>query len=96
VTGVPYTPEDLRRAGERTWYLRRAFNLRLEVGLEADWLPRRIIEQIQASKNAILSDFDRALREYHKQRELDERGVPSAQKLESLGLSELIKPLDAK
>jgi len=96
VTGVPYTPEDLRRVGERTWYLRRACNLRLGVGPEADRLPRRIIEQIQASKNAMLSDFDRALREYHKQRELDERGVPSAQKLESLELSELIEPLGAK
>jgi len=95
-TGVPYIPEDLRRVGERTWYLRRAFNLWLGVGLEADRLPRRIIEQIQASKNAALSDFDRALREYHKQRELDERGVPSAQRLASLELSELIKPLDAK
>jgi aldehyde:ferredoxin oxidoreductase len=96
VTGVPYTSEDLRQVGERTWYLRRAFNLRLGVGLEADRLPRRIIEQIQASKNAILSDFDRALREYHKQRELDERGAPSAQKLESLELSELIEPLGAR
>jgi aldehyde:ferredoxin oxidoreductase len=96
VTGVPYTPADLRQVGERTWYLRRAFNLRLGVGLEADRLPRRIVEQIQASKNVTLSDFDQALREYHKQRELDERGVPSAQKLASLELGGLIKPLDAK
>ncbi len=95
-TGETYTPEDLRRAGERTWHLRRAFNLRLGVGLEADRLPGRIVEQIKASKNATLSDFEQALKEYHKQRELDERGVPSAEKLESLGLSELVKLLDAK
>jgi aldehyde:ferredoxin oxidoreductase len=82
--------------GERTWYLRRAFNQRIGVGLEADRLPRRVIEQIEASKNAALSDFDRALGEYHKQRELDESGIPSAQKLESLELSELIEPLGAK
>ena len=94
-TGVPYTPEDLRRVGERTWYLRRAFNLRLGVGLEADRLPRRIVEQVKAGR-ASLSDFDRALKEFHSQRELDERGVPSMEKLESLELSELIKPLDAK
>lgn len=95
VTGVPYTPKDLRRVGERAWYLRRAFNLRLGVGLEADQLPRRIVKQIKAS-HASLSDFDRALKEFHSQRELDERGVPSAQKLASLELSELIKPLGAK
>jgi aldehyde:ferredoxin oxidoreductase len=95
-TGVPYSPEDLRRVGERTWYLRRAFNLRLGVGLEADRLPGRIIEQVKASKNATLSDFDRALEEYHRQRALDERGVPSAEKLESINLSELIELVDAK
>jgi aldehyde:ferredoxin oxidoreductase len=96
VTGVPYTPEDLRRGGERTWYLRRAFNLRLGVGLEADRLPGRIVEQIEANKNAMLSDFDRALEEYHRQRALDERGIPSAGKLESIDLSGLIELLDAK
>jgi aldehyde:ferredoxin oxidoreductase len=94
-TGVTYTPEDLNRVGERTWYLRRAFNLRLGVGLEADELPRRVVKQIEAG-HASLSDFDRALKEFHAQRELDERGVPSAQKLASLGLHELIEFFDAK
>jgi aldehyde:ferredoxin oxidoreductase len=95
-TGVPFTPDDLRRVGERTWYLRRAFNLRLGVGLEADRLPRRIVEQVRASKNATLSDFDRALAEYHSQRALDQRGAPSAEKLKSIDLSELIELLDAQ
>ena len=93
-TGVEYTPKDLYQIGERAWYLRRAFNLRLGVGLEVDDLPKRIVEQIKAG-NASLDDFDRALNEFHTQRQLDERGVPSAQKLESLGLSELIESLGA-
>ena len=88
-TGVTYTPEDLRWVGERTWYLRRAFNLRLGVGLEADGLPHRVVEQIKAG-HASLSEFDRALKEFHRQRALDERGVPSPQKLASLGLDNLI------
>ncbi|GAB4538956.1 MAG: aldehyde ferredoxin oxidoreductase family protein [Anaerolineae bacterium] len=95
VTGVVYTPADLRRVGERTWYLRRAFNLRLGVGLEADSLPERVVKQIQAG-HATLSDFDRALREFHRQRELDERGVPAARRLASLGLDNLIELLDAR
>jgi aldehyde:ferredoxin oxidoreductase len=95
VTGVPYTPADLRRAGERTWYLRRAFNLRLGAGLEADRLPDRVVKQIRAG-HATLSDFDRALQEFHKQRELDARGVPSARKLKSIGLEGLIELLDAR
>lgn len=53
VTGVPYTPDMLRRAGERTWYLRRAFNLRLAVGLEEDRLPSRMLAQIAASQPAL-------------------------------------------
>jgi aldehyde:ferredoxin oxidoreductase len=95
VTGVNYTPADLKKVGERTWYLRRAFNLRLGVGLEADELPRRVVKQIQAG-HATLPDFDRALKEFHRQRELDERGVPTARKLASLGLDELIELFDAK
>jgi aldehyde:ferredoxin oxidoreductase len=95
VTGVTYTTEDLYRAGERTWYLRRAFNLRLGVDLEEDTLPKRIIEQIRMSK-ASLGDFAAALKEFHKQRELDERGVPSVSKLTDVGLPQLIKEFNAK
>ena len=94
-TGVAYSPEDLYRIGERTWYLRRAFNLRLGIGLEGDQLPKRIVKQIKAG-HASLSDFDRARQEFHSQRELDERGVPSARKLASLGLDELIELFGAK
>ncbi|HZQ07336.1 MAG TPA: aldehyde ferredoxin oxidoreductase family protein, partial [Anaerolineae bacterium] len=84
-TGVTYSPEDLQRVGERTWYLRRAFNARLGVGREADGLPRRVVEQIQAS-GAPLADFDRALNEFFRQRELDESGTPSPSTLQAFGL----------
>ncbi len=86
-TGIPYTPEDLYRAGERAWYLRRLFNLRLGVGLEADTLPRRIIEQIEASA-ASLTDFDQMMAEFYRQRELDANGRPSARKLTEVGIAE--------
>jgi aldehyde:ferredoxin oxidoreductase len=94
-TGVTYTPEDLYRVGERIWYLRRAFNLRLGVGLEVDRLPDRIVKQIKAG-HASLSDFDRALKTFHNQRALDDRGVPSAEKLAALELNELIELFDAQ
>jgi aldehyde:ferredoxin oxidoreductase len=92
VTGVPHTPDALRRVGARTWYLRRAFNLRLGVGLEGDQLPQRIVDQIKAS-DASLPDFEHALEEFYKQRGLDGRGAPSTAKLASLGLDELIELL---
>jgi aldehyde:ferredoxin oxidoreductase len=95
VTGVEYAPEDLSRAGERYWYLRRAFNIKLGVGLDADTLPKRIVHHIEESQ-ASLKDFNRALDEFYKQRELDERGVPSARKLAEIGLEQLIFELDAR
>jgi aldehyde:ferredoxin oxidoreductase len=93
-TGVVYTPADLIRAGERAWHLRRAFNTRLGVGLEADDLPPRIIRQI-ADSAASLVDFEAALHEFHQQRQLDERGIPAAKKLAEVGLAGLIEELDA-
>lgn len=87
-TGEAYTPDDLRRVGERTWYLRRLFNLRLGVGVEADTMPKRVIEQIKAN-GATLWDFERALAEFQRRRELDARGMPSERKLEQMGLSDI-------
>lgn len=95
VTGVPYTESDLIRAGERAWYLRRAFNLRLGIGLEEDTLPKKMIQQI-ADSGAVHKDFNATLVESHRQRELDGRGVPSARKLTQVGLSHLVKELDAQ
>ncbi len=88
VTGEKFTPDDLLRLGERTWYLRRLFNLRLGTGLEMDELPRRITKQIEASP-ASLKDLKQALAEYYRQRELGADGMPSARKLEDVGLAEL-------
>ncbi len=92
-TGEAFTPDDLYRVGARTWYLRRAFNLRLGVGLDADELPKRILKQIKADANVSLADFDRALQEFYKQRALDARGVPSAEMLASLGLDFVLEEL---
>ncbi len=82
-TGELYTEQDLVRAGERTWYLRRLFNLRLGVGREADALPRRVIAQV-AKSGAPLADVQRALEEFYRRRQLDERGVPAAAKIQEL------------
>jgi aldehyde:ferredoxin oxidoreductase len=85
-TGEHYTEQDLVRCGERTWYLRRLFNLRLGVGREADTLPPRVVAQIAAS-GAPLGDVGRALDEFFLQRKLDARGVPDAGKLQEMGLN---------
>jgi len=94
VTGVTYDPDQLRQAGARAWYLRRAFNSRLGVGLEADQLPPRIVKQI-ASTHAAHRDFGRTLKTFHALRKLDSRGIPPAETLAALGLDDLIETLDA-
>lgn len=93
VTGESYKTEDLMRTGERTWYLRRLFNLRLGTGLEADELPRRVIKQLKDSL-ATLNEFDKTLMEFYRQRELGADGMPSAQKLADTGLAEYASLLD--
>ena len=94
VTGEKYTSDDLIRVGERAWYLRRAFNLRLGVGAEADTLPERIIRQIQQS-HATFKDFQKIMEAFYSLRELDSRGVPSAAKLKAVGLDPLIEEFNA-
>ena len=95
VTGVTYDPDQLRQAGARAWYLRRAFNSRLGVGLEADQLPPRIVRQI-ASTYAAHRDFGRTLKTFHALRKLDTRGIPAAETLVALGLDDLVQTLDAR
>ena len=84
-TGEAFTEQDLVRIGERTWYLRRAFNLRLGIGREADTLPPRVVEQV-AGSGAPLADVNRALEEFFRRRQLDARGLPAATKLQELGI----------
>ena len=84
-TGEAFTEQDLVRIGERTWYLRRAFNLRLGVGREADTLPPRVVAQV-AGSGAPLADTSRALEEFFRQRQLDPHGIPDPAKIKELDL----------
>jgi len=95
VTGTKFTTESLVAAGERSWYLRRAINSKLGLTLADDVLPDRIKKQIKES-SASLNDIDKALPEFQKQRELDERGVATARKFQELQLDFLIDELNAK
>jgi aldehyde:ferredoxin oxidoreductase len=89
VTGRVYTEDQLEKIGERTWFLRRIFNLRAGMGLEGDSLPDRITTQINES-SATLKDLSAAVVEYHIQRELDPAGIPSKDKLMELGLDKYV------
>ena len=79
------------RVGERAWNLARLFNVRDEV--EADDLPRALYAEEGAhtagpSAGRAIGEapFRAALQEYYELRGWDENGVPSAAKLEELGI----------
>lgn len=87
-TGLPYTDDEVLKAGERIWNLERLFNLGAGITGKDDTLPPRILEEpIPAgpSKGEVCQ-LDQMLPEYYKLRGWDEEGRPTEEKLEELGL----------
>lgn len=81
-TGVSYSSEDLLRVGERIWNLERLFNLRAGFTCKDDTLPQRMF----SSGGILEPEFKKAIAEYYRLRAWDDIGVPSAGKLEQLGI----------
>jgi len=87
-TGIPYTDEELLKAGERIWNQERLWNLKAGFTKKDDTLPPRLLKEpipSGASKGEIC-ELDKMLPEYYKLRGWDEEGRPTKEKLEELGL----------
>jgi aldehyde:ferredoxin oxidoreductase len=87
-TGAGYTPETLLRAGERIFNLERLFLLRAGFTRADDTVsPRMLEEPLPAgpAQGRVL-ELDQMLPEFYQLRGWDEEGVPTAEKLEELGL----------
>jgi aldehyde:ferredoxin oxidoreductase len=94
-TGIPMTPEELDKAGERIENLARLFNIREGKGTrEFDTLPWKIenapVPEDGPAKGAFVSDeeFQVGLDDYYAARGWTLDGVPTVEKLEELGLGE--------
>jgi len=88
ITGIPYSDDELMKAGERIHNLERLFNLKAGLTGKDDTLPPRFLkEPIPAgpSKGEVC-DLDRMLPEYYKLRGWDKEGVPTRETLKALGL----------
>jgi aldehyde:ferredoxin oxidoreductase len=102
-TGVDFTPEDLQAAGERQMLIERAFNARegirriddhpypfyykLKYGKEH---PRYDYKSFQIT----MEDYEKLLDEYYRWRGCDlETGIPTREKLESIGLKDVADDL---
>jgi aldehyde:ferredoxin oxidoreductase len=90
-TGIPYSPPEMRRLGERVNTLARAFNAREGFTRQDDTLPKRLMEEpikAGASKGQIFTQekLDQLLEEYYDLYGYDEKGIPTRDRLETLGL----------
>jgi aldehyde:ferredoxin oxidoreductase len=94
-TGVEYDIQDILAVGERAQTLSRLFNYREGFSKEDDRLPRRVmkafdsgpLEGIEITPEA----FEWALRRYYELMGWDtETGEPLPERLQALGLSELL------
>ncbi len=81
-TGIRYRSEDILRVGERIYNLERIFNVRAGIDGSYDTLPPKIFKGKHALSREI---FESMLREYYEFRGW-ENGVPTREKLRSLGI----------
>jgi aldehyde:ferredoxin oxidoreductase len=92
VTGLQYSPDEIRQVGERMNNLARAFNVREGFTRADDRLPDRLMTEpleAGASKGQVISkdDLNQMLDEYYTDRGWDlNTGAPTKEKLVELGL----------
>jgi aldehyde:ferredoxin oxidoreductase len=88
-TGWDWTAQDLLRTGERLFNLKRLINNRFGITHADDTLPQRFLTEPRPSGGAegVLPDLDLMLEEYYHAREWMPEGLPSADRLALLGLS---------
>jgi aldehyde:ferredoxin oxidoreductase len=89
-TGADYTPETLMQAADRVYTLERLFLTKAGFTRADDTLPPRMLTEPMPSgpiKGEVF-DLDRVLDEYYRVRGWDAHGIPTREKLESLGIAE--------
>ena len=95
-TGDEMTGEDLMRIGERIYNVERAFNIREGMGRKDDTLPASFfVEKVTPWGPTGISEanFQEMLDEYYEFRGWDEKGIPTKEKLEELGLDDMVGQL---
>jgi aldehyde:ferredoxin oxidoreductase len=88
-TGNSYSEEHLLSLGERIWNLERLFNLTAGFRGADDTLPRRILEEPmpEGPAQGQVCKLHEMLPEYYRIRGWNDQGIPTEEKLASLGLA---------
>jgi len=91
-TGQRVSWEELRTLGERIWNLEKLFNLKAGLTRADDMLPGKCFEPVlgKTSQSSVMEaeKFEAMLDEYYSLRGWDSEGVPTAEKLEALGIAD--------
>jgi aldehyde:ferredoxin oxidoreductase len=90
VTGWEMDQRELEVAGERSYNMKKLFNVGHGLSRKDDILPERILNEPRGSGGSAeaLPDLELQLNEYYSYREWDENGLPTVEKLGELGLRE--------
>jgi len=91
--GGKWTGKQMLEIGERIFNLQRMFNVMAGITREDDRLPERLHKEVleqgpPAGKTMPEEDFNKAMDEYYGFRGWDEKGRPTIEKLEKLGIEE--------
>ena len=93
--GYEWTLEDMMRAGERGWNLKRAINNRMGLTAQNDKLPKALLEAYkEGGAEGFIPDLKGMLIAYYEARGWDvDSGKPLKDKLIELGLDDVAKDL---
>ena len=87
-TGSDYTPDTLLEAAERVYNLERLFLTKAGISRKDDTLAQRMAEPMPAGPlQGETFELDRLLDDYYVARGWDERGIPTHERLEKLGIA---------
>jgi len=96
VSGLGYDSNAIKQAGSRIINLQRAFACREGITRKDDRLPKRLLTPAAEGGSAGKApDLEFQLNEYYELRHWDENGIPTPEKLKSLGLDSAADDLSA-
>ncbi len=89
VTGWDMKLDEFLKVGERTYNLKRVFNINCGVTRLEDTLPKRFLEEPlkEGGSKGQIVELEIMLKKYYKERGWSEEGIPKEEKLNELDLS---------
>lgn len=88
ITGSEHMAESILAAGDRIWNLEKMFNLKAGIDSSQDTLPKRLLDDpiAEGPSQGWITKLDEMLPKYYQVRGWSAEGIPTEEKLKSLGL----------